>query len=108
MLKDFQIEALDAFEEGNNVFVNSCTGSGKTLAYLLPVINHLYRQPVRDKHSGLKGALLLTLNKELVGQVYQEAKLIDVEKRLKICRTGTFAHLREAGEGGGEGLVGNL
>ena len=33
--------------------------------------------------------------------------MLDVEKRLRICRTGTFSHLREA-EGRDEGFVGNL
>ena len=33
---------------------------------------------------------MLTLNKELVGQVYREALWLDVEKRLTIQRTGSI------------------
>lgn len=47
-LRIFQQEALDAFSEGSNMFVNSCTGSGKTLAYLLPIINSMYQREGKD------------------------------------------------------------
>ena len=69
-LKGFQEESLKAINKNQNLFVNSCTGSGKTLAYLVPIMNKLLRRKDRGEEDGQRGAIILTLNKELVGQVY--------------------------------------
>ena len=58
-LKGFQQEAVDAFKEGKNIFINSCTGSGKTLSYLLPIVHNMYEEEASRKSK----ALILTLNK---------------------------------------------
>lgn len=59
------------------MFINSCTGSGKTLAYLLPIMNRLYQLQDQNIRNEQAGAIILTLNKELVGQVYGELKEMD-------------------------------
>lgn len=69
-LKGFQEESLKEIDKNRNVFVNSCTGSGKTLSYLLPVMNRLLKQKDSTFEEEQRGAIILTLNKELVGQIY--------------------------------------
>jgi superfamily II DNA/RNA helicase len=71
-LKQFQEEALQMAEQGDNFFINSCTGSGKTLAYLVPILNSLFENSDQQPRASVqRGALILTLNKELVAQVYR-------------------------------------
>ena len=43
-LDDFQLEAIDALNQGHSVVVSAPTGSGKTLAYLLPLVHQLRRE----------------------------------------------------------------
>ena len=75
-LKKFQVEALNSFNQGKNVMVNSCTGSGKTLAYLVPIMHRILTQPTSK-------VLILTLNAQLTMQVQRQIKSLDPEGRIR-------------------------
>lgn len=87
-LKEFQEQSLRIINNNQNVFVNSCTGSGKTLAYLVPIMNNLLNKRSQENLNSQKGAIILTLNKELVSQIYTEIKSIDTENYLQTFRIG--------------------
>ena len=65
-LRPFQQLSLTLVSQSQNIFVNSCTGSGKTLAYLVPILN----QPLKTGPEHHSETLIMTLNQELVGQIY--------------------------------------
>ncbi len=47
------------------------------MAYLLPIMNRLYQLQDQNIRNEQAGAIILTLNKELVSQVYGELKEMD-------------------------------
>lgn len=83
-------QALHIFDEGKNVLINEVDGSGKTLAYLLPVINRILHSKKDSPRK--KGAVILTLNKELALSIYRFVRLLDFDNILSVCRSGSITH----------------
>lgn len=64
-------------EEGGNIVFADQTGTGKTLAYLLPIIQSLKEDELKNGRSELPGrprAIILVPNRELAEQVLKVAK----------------------------------
>jgi superfamily II DNA/RNA helicase len=57
---------------------------------LLPIIDHILYAQDKNEINNEKGGLILTLNKELVYQIYKEIKKIDIENRINVKRIGSL------------------
>src|SRR5579864_2430730 len=62
-----QVQAIPPALEGNDVLATAQTGTGKTLAFLIPLIELLSREPLRQVN-----ALVLLPTRELAMQVNEE------------------------------------
>lgn len=73
-------------EEGGNIIFADQTGTGKTLAYLLPIIQSLKEDELKNGRATLPGrprAIILVPNRELAEQVLKVAKKLCHVVKLK-------------------------
>ncbi|CAM9438670.1 unnamed protein product [Ectocarpus fasciculatus] len=68
-----QKQAMPALMSGRDVIGVASTGSGKTLAFLLPLLRHIFDQPVLGEGEGPIG-LIMAPARELAVQIYNEAR----------------------------------
>lgn len=83
-------QAFSLFQSNSNVVINEFDGSGKTLAYLLPIMNAILQRNGEKRQQS--GAIILTLNKELVLQIYRQIRLIDFSNKIAVNRSGSITH----------------
>ncbi|RLN61950.1 hypothetical protein BBJ29_003418 [Phytophthora kernoviae] len=74
-----QCKAIPAILKGQDVVVAAETGGGKTLAFLLPVIEHIRRNPLPASDLRLPAVLVLTTSQELVRQLAAVLHQVDPE-----------------------------
>jgi ATP-dependent RNA helicase DDX55/SPB4 len=68
-----QAATIPLFLAHKDVAVQAVTGSGKTLSFLIPVVEHLLKHPLRKTQIG---ALVLSPTRELAQQTYAVAKAL--------------------------------
>jgi DEAD/DEAH box helicase domain-containing protein len=64
-------------EEKPAMVVTAGTGSGKTESFLLPMLNHLFSQPLQEEQNGVKCLILYPMNalvNDQVGRLYEWLK----------------------------------
>src|SRR5438105_12502971 len=66
-----QTEAIPLILSGRDVIATAETGSGKTAAFLIPLIDRLHREHVREP-----AMLLIEPTRELAAQVGRECRLL--------------------------------
>lgn len=81
-LNNMQNQALQAFQNHNNLILLSPTGSGKTLGFLLPIFSKLKKD--------VKGvqAVILVPSRELALQIEQVFKKITTDFKINACYGG--------------------
>uniref|UniRef100_A0AC34GNF5 ATP-dependent RNA helicase n=1 Tax=Panagrolaimus sp. ES5 TaxID=591445 RepID=A0AC34GNF5_9BILA len=96
--RKIQSAALPFIFDGFDVIVQAETGSGKTLAYLLPIID----QCLRDKTDGtfipkssLPYAIIVGPTRELVLQVFEQAKKLSYRMNVTIAKAYGEYDVRE-------------
>jgi len=66
---EIQEKAIPLALEGRDIIGCAPTGTGKTAAFVLPILTHLLKNPVRNLKSGLPRVLILTPTRELALQI---------------------------------------
>jgi len=86
-----QAESLTHTLAGKDIFVQSQTGSGKTAAFLIPLIELIDRDDLRER------ALILSPTRELASQIEAEAKLLStyIEMPMVTVTGGASYHRQE-------------
>lgn len=78
-----QIEALEAFYSGNDLFVATGTGSGKTECFMWPMISKLIREAKTNKKSwsqrGVRAMMLYPMNALVSDQLGRLRRMIGTE-----------------------------
>lgn len=87
-LKPMQEDAIQAFQQHNNIRILSPTGSGKTLAFLLSIIQNL------DEKKKTTQAIILAPARELALQIESELKTLGSNFR-SICVYGGHSFSKE-------------
>ena len=54
-----QVDAIEAARAGDNYVLTTGTGSGKSLAYIIPIVDHVLREPARP---GIKAIVVYPMN----------------------------------------------
>ncbi len=93
-----QVQAIPPALEGNDVLATAQTGTGKTLAFLIPLIEQLTREPMRQVC-----ALILLPTRELAMQVNEEYEKLRTRNLPKaalviggVSENGQMRDLRQA------------
>ncbi|XP_037046798.1 ATP-dependent RNA helicase vasa-like [Bradysia coprophila] len=80
-----QQNAIPIISSGRDLMACAQTGSGKTAAFLIPIINKLLTDE-RDMMPGSPHVLIVSPTRELVTQIYYEAKKFSAGSFLKVCQ----------------------
>ncbi|ESO84953.1 hypothetical protein LOTGIDRAFT_81796, partial [Lottia gigantea] len=93
---DIQREAIGLALQGQDILGAAKTGSGKTLAFLIPILEHLYR----EKWTPLDGmgALIISPTRELAFQTFQVLKKIGTSHDFSAGLVIGGKHVREEKE----------
>ena len=81
-LNPMQLDSLAAAKKHKGIIILSPTGSGKTLAFLLPLLNHLEKEPADVQ------ALILVPSRELALQIEQVFKQMGTGLKVNCCYGG--------------------
>ncbi|KAK6169244.1 hypothetical protein SNE40_020329 [Patella caerulea] len=93
---DIQRESIGLALQGHDILGAAKTGSGKTLAFLIPILEHLYR----EKWTPLDGmgALIISPTRELAFQTFQVLKKIGTSHDFSAGLVIGGKHVREEKE----------
>lgn len=69
-----QAETLPKSLAGDDVSAQAQTGTGKTAAFLITILSHILRNPLKDQKKGTPRALILAPTRELVIQIEKDAR----------------------------------
>jgi len=107
-----QAEAIPLLLNGTDVAGQAQTGTGKTNAFLLGVLNELLTLPeVEHRRPNEPRAFILAPTRELVIQIYEDAKTLSEFTDLKICVAyggADYTKQRDAIASGVDVLVGTV
>ncbi len=107
-----QAEAIPLLIDGKDVAGQAQTGTGKTNAFLLGVMHELLTLPeVEHRRPNEPRAFILAPTRELVIQIYEDAKLLSEFTDLKVCVAfggADYAKQRDAIASGVDILVGTV
>lgn len=85
-----QIEALEKFYSGNELFVATGTGSGKTECFMWPMITKLINEsnttPATWEKRGVRAMMLYPMNALVADQIGRLRRMIGTEEFLKVFR----------------------
>lgn len=71
-----QADVLPHALQGRDIVGQAQTGTGKSAAFLITILTHLLRTPVRDRRKATPRALILAPTRELVLQIEKDAKAL--------------------------------
>ncbi|MFV0421398.1 DEAD/DEAH box helicase [Oleidesulfovibrio sp.] len=78
-----QKQAIPPALAGKDVLGLAATGTGKTAAFMVPLLNRLMCQPESER--GTLRALVVGPTRELVAQIYNEARMLGRHSRLRFA-----------------------
>ncbi len=107
-----QAEAIPLLMSGKDVAGQAQTGTGKTNAFLLATLNELLTLPeVDERRPNEPRAFIIAPTRELVIQIYEDAKVLAKHTNLKIRVAfggADYAKQRDAIAGGVDVLIGTV
>jgi len=88
-----QIEALEEFYSGKELFVSTGTGSGKTECFMWPLVSKLIREAATDKESwnqrGVRVMMLYPMNALVADQIGRLRKMIGSDSFYSLFKEST-------------------